>query len=163
MGDALTRVVSRAISDAAFRRQLQMNPEGTLKEFDLSAAEIAALTSRDATKLTALGVDQRMSRMLTVGDEAFTGAASRVDAADAATAAARIDPLTNDFGIARDAGVERSGLGRADVGAETGSGAADVGDEGAAGLGRDIDDYAISVGRDVDVDAGSSAADLGEA
>ena len=32
MGDALKRVVSRAISDAAFRRHLQTNPKAALKE-----------------------------------------------------------------------------------------------------------------------------------
>src|SRR3989442_324691 len=72
MGDALKRVVSRAISDAAFRRQLQTNPKSALKEFDLSSAEIAALTSGDVTKLTSLGIDQRMSRMLQVEIGAVT-------------------------------------------------------------------------------------------
>ncbi len=78
MGDALKRVVSRAISDAAFRRQLQNDPKAALKEFELSAAEMNALTSGDATKLTALGIDQRMSRMLMI-DSAGAGGLGRLD------------------------------------------------------------------------------------
>lgn len=90
VGDALKRVVSRAISDAAFRRQLQQDPKAALKEFNLSAAEITALTSGDATKLTALGIDQRMSRMFGLPTE-VAGGASRFDAGDASYAAARIE------------------------------------------------------------------------
>lgn len=89
MGDALKRVVSRAISDAAFRRALQTNAKAALSEFDLSAAEIAALTSGDPSKLTALGIDQRMSRMFSVPVDG--SAFSRFDAGDAAFANARID------------------------------------------------------------------------
>lgn len=89
MGDALKRVVSRAISDAAFRRALQTDPKAALREFDLSTAEITALTSGDPTKLTALGIDQRMSRMFAVPVDG--SAISRFDAGDAAYTGARID------------------------------------------------------------------------
>jgi hypothetical protein len=94
MGDALKKVVSRAISDAAFRRNLQTNPKAALKDFNLSAAESAALTSGDPAKLTALGIDQRMSRMFTVSaDDAGLGAHSRFDsgAVGYTHATARID------------------------------------------------------------------------
>ena len=36
----LGQVVKRAISDAAFRRQLQTDPEGALKGFDLTAKNL---------------------------------------------------------------------------------------------------------------------------
>lgn len=165
MSDALKRVVSRAISDAAFRRQLQVNPKGALKEFDLTAAEVAALTSGDATKLTALGIDQRMSRMLQIDSEGFSSAASRVDYADAAGATTRIDPGTS-AGLASDAGDEyavtvgrdtadtASGLSREDSDLGSGIRGADAGAEGAAGLGRDIGDTAAGFGR-VDIGAAS--------
>jgi len=66
----LGQVVKRAISDAAFRRQLQSDPEGALKGFDLSSDERAALRSGDASKLTSLGIDQRMSKTFAMGEGA---------------------------------------------------------------------------------------------
>ena len=66
----LGQVVKRAISDAAFRRQLQSDPEGALKGFDLSSDERAALRSGDASKLTSLGIDQRMSKTFVMGEGA---------------------------------------------------------------------------------------------
>ncbi len=70
----LGQVVKRAISDAAFRRQLQSDPEGALKGFDLTSDERAALRSGDASKLSTFGIDQRMSKAFTSGEVA---AASR--------------------------------------------------------------------------------------
>jgi len=66
----LGQVVKRAISDAAFRRQLQSDPEGALKGFDLSSDERAALRSGDAAKLSGFGVDQRMSKAFALGESA---------------------------------------------------------------------------------------------
>ena len=66
----LGQVVKRAISDAAFRRQLQSDPEGALKGFDLSSDERAALRSGDAAKLSGFGVDQRMSKAFALGEGA---------------------------------------------------------------------------------------------
>ena len=63
----LGQVVKRAISDAAFRRQLQSDPEGALKGFDLTGDERAALRSGDASKLSTLGIDQRMSKTFEMG------------------------------------------------------------------------------------------------
>ena len=60
--EALTKVVQRSISDAAFRRQLATEPS-VLRGYDLTADEIGAVRSRDVAKLTAFGIDQRMSKM----------------------------------------------------------------------------------------------------
>jgi hypothetical protein len=65
MSKNLERVIQRAISDAAFRRQLQSNPEAALRGFNLTQSEVAALRSGDAGKLTSLGIDQRMSKTFT--------------------------------------------------------------------------------------------------
>src|SRR5687767_8867801 len=66
----LGQVVKRAISDAGFRRQLQSDPEGALKGFDLTGDERAALRTGDASKLTSLGIDQRMSKAFAMGEAA---------------------------------------------------------------------------------------------
>lgn len=60
---ALTSVVQRSISDAAFRKQLATDAPGALRGYDLTPDESNALRSRDAAKLTAYGVDQRMSKV----------------------------------------------------------------------------------------------------
>jgi hypothetical protein len=65
MSKNLERVIQRAISDAAFRRQLQSDPEAALRGFKLTDSEVAALRSGDAGKLTSLGIDQRMSKTFT--------------------------------------------------------------------------------------------------
>jgi hypothetical protein len=65
--DALAKVVQRAISDAAFRRQLNSDPTGALRGFDLSTDELSALRTGDAGRLSALGVDQRMSKAFGLG------------------------------------------------------------------------------------------------
>jgi hypothetical protein len=65
--EAITKVVQRAISDAGFRRQLSTDPTGALRGFDLSAAETAAIRAGDAGRLSALGVDQRMSKAFVLG------------------------------------------------------------------------------------------------
>lgn len=58
-------VIRRAISDAAFRRQLSTDPKSALRGFNLSPEESAAITSGDPAKLGAFGVDQRMSKAFT--------------------------------------------------------------------------------------------------
>jgi len=65
--EALAKVVQRAISDAAFRRQLNSDPTGALRGFDLSADEASALRTGDAGRLSTLGVDQRMSKSFALG------------------------------------------------------------------------------------------------
>ena len=76
--EALAKVVQRAISDAAFRRQLNSDPAGALRGFDLSSDEMSAIRTGDAGRLTTLGVDQRMSKAYTLG----TSFASRNAASD---------------------------------------------------------------------------------
>ena len=58
----LGAVIQRAISDGAFRRQLQSDPAAALRGFNLTPDEIAAIRSGDSSKLISLGVDQRMSK-----------------------------------------------------------------------------------------------------
>jgi hypothetical protein len=76
MSKNLERVIQRAISDAAFRRQLQSNPEAALRGFKLTESEVAALRSGDAGKLTSLGIDQRMSKTFTFGGDSLASRAS---------------------------------------------------------------------------------------
>jgi hypothetical protein len=65
--DALAKVVQRAISDAGFRRQLNSDPTGALRGFDLSSDELSALRTGDAGRLSTLGIDQRMSKAFAIG------------------------------------------------------------------------------------------------
>ena len=76
MSKNLERVIQRAISDAAFRRQLQSNPEAALRGFKLTDSEVAALRSGDAGKLTSLGIDQRMSKTFSFGGDSLASRAS---------------------------------------------------------------------------------------
>lgn len=63
----VNQVIQRAISDAAFRRQLQRDPASALAGFDLTADERGAIASGDPSRLTSLGVDQRMSKAFVIG------------------------------------------------------------------------------------------------
>ena len=82
----LEKVIQRAISDAAFRRQLQSNPAAALRGFKLTDDEVAALRSGDEGKLMSLGIDQRMSKTFTVGDAMALNTASRAGALDVSVA-----------------------------------------------------------------------------
>jgi hypothetical protein len=73
--EALTTVVQRSISDPAFRRQLATDATNALGSYDLTADEFSALRSRDAGRLTALGVELRMSKVFTI-DPGMLGSAS---------------------------------------------------------------------------------------
>ena len=77
----LGAVIQRAISDGAFRRQLQSDPAAALRGFNLTADEIAAIRSGDSSKLMSLGVDQRMSKVFSVGG-AMAGGAARSSVSD---------------------------------------------------------------------------------
>src|SRR6267378_2824131 len=79
--EALAKVVQRAISDAGFRRQLNSDPAGALKGFDLSADEVSALRAGDAGRLSSLGIDQRMSKSFQLAGAA---AATRMSQGDLA-------------------------------------------------------------------------------
>lgn len=87
--EALAKVVQRAISDAGFRRQLNSDPAGALRGFDLSADEVSALRTGDAGRLSTLGIDQRMSKSFALGGAV---AATRLTQSDlSASDAAMID------------------------------------------------------------------------
>ena len=73
--EALTKVVQRSISDTAFRRQLATDATSALRPYDLTADEVSALRSRDAGRLTAFGVDMRLSKVFTI-DPGMLGSAS---------------------------------------------------------------------------------------
>jgi hypothetical protein len=65
MSEKLREVVERASTDAAFRTQLQINPEAALAGYGLTAEEKAALMSGDPGKLNELGVDARVTKQAT--------------------------------------------------------------------------------------------------
>ena len=67
--EAIAKVVQRAISDGAFRRQLSSDPATALRGFDLTADETAAIRSGDAGRLTAMGVELRMSKAFTLATD----------------------------------------------------------------------------------------------
>src|SRR3954467_5696132 len=75
--EALAKVVQRAIGDGAFRRQLSTDPATALRGFDLPTDESAAIRSGDAGRLTAMGVELRMSKAFTLSSEQTTGDAAR--------------------------------------------------------------------------------------
>lgn len=75
--EALAKVVQRAISDGAFRRQLSSDTATALRGFDLSADETAAIRSGDSGRLSSLGVDLRMSKAFSMASDQATGDAMR--------------------------------------------------------------------------------------
>jgi hypothetical protein len=90
----LGAVIQRAISDGAFRRQLQSDPAAALRGFNLTSDEIAAIRSGDSSKLMSLGVDQRMSKAFSVGG-AMAGGAQRSTVSDL-TAGGTASTIAND-------------------------------------------------------------------
>ncbi|HZU07007.1 MAG TPA: Os1348 family NHLP clan protein [Chloroflexota bacterium] len=61
--EALAQVIERASTDAAFRAQLQSDPDRALAGYELTAEERAALLSGDPGQLQSLGVEQRVSKL----------------------------------------------------------------------------------------------------
>jgi trimeric autotransporter adhesin len=96
--EAITKVVQRAISDAGFRRQLSTDPTGALRGFDLSADETAALRSGDVGRLSALGVDQRMSKAFALGGASV--GATRMAGSDLSHAASALVSDVSTGGVA---------------------------------------------------------------
>jgi hypothetical protein len=90
----LGAVIQRAISDGAFRRQLQSDPAAALRGFNLTSDEIAAIRSGDSSKLMSLGVDQRMSKAFSVGG-AMAGGPARSTVSDL-TAGGTASTIAND-------------------------------------------------------------------
>jgi len=82
--EALAKVVQRSISDAAFRRQLATDPSGALRGYDLSGDEKSALRSGDPGRLSAFGVEQRMSKAFSITNDGTTnpGSISNVSTSD---------------------------------------------------------------------------------
>src|SRR3989454_1531280 len=72
----LEKVIQRAISDAAFRRLLQSNPEAALRGFKLTTEEVTAIRASDAGRLMSLGVDQRMSKAFSVSADTLVNRSS---------------------------------------------------------------------------------------
>ncbi len=117
----VNQLIQRAVSDAAFRRELQRDPASALAGFDLSKDERAAITSGDPTRLTALGVDQRMSKAFGLGnlnevskvvvsDPASAGGASLIDEISASGAGALVGPGTTGAGSASLVAPDGTGL-----------------------------------------------------
>jgi len=115
----VNQVIQRAVSDAAFRRQLQRDPSGALAGFDLTKDERSAITSGDPTRLTSFGIDQRMSKAFVIGG---MGEANKMVVGDASASSTGVL-------------VDESGL--------TGHGAL-IDDGAASGHGALIDDGAAS-------------------
>jgi hypothetical protein len=74
----LGAVIQRAISDGAFRRQLQSDPAAALRGFNLTPTEIAAIRSGDPGKLMSLGVDQRVSKAYSISGGFLGGTRSAI-------------------------------------------------------------------------------------
>ncbi|HUQ41857.1 MAG TPA: Os1348 family NHLP clan protein, partial [Candidatus Limnocylindrales bacterium] len=125
--EALAKVVQRAISDGAFRRQLSTDPGTALRGFDLTPDESAAIRSGDSNRLSTLGVDLRMSKAFSMASDQATGDAAR-------------PVLSNDLGASYTGATTTGGQGSAGSSATTlagqgsaGSGAATTVDPGSAG------------------------------
>jgi hypothetical protein len=63
MSETLSKVIERASTDAAFRAQLEANPEGALAGYDLTADERAAVLTSDSGRASDIGVDARVSKL----------------------------------------------------------------------------------------------------
>jgi len=63
----LKEIVHRAVSDGAFRAQLRNDAATALAGFSLTTEERTAITSGDPARLSALGIDQRMSKAFGLG------------------------------------------------------------------------------------------------
>jgi putative modified peptide len=69
MSENLSKVIERMSTDAAFRAELQRNPEAALASYQLTAEEKAALRSGDEKALHDLGVDARITKQALSGDD----------------------------------------------------------------------------------------------
>ncbi|HET7700260.1 MAG TPA: Os1348 family NHLP clan protein [Candidatus Limnocylindria bacterium] len=166
--EALAKVVQRAISDGAFRRQLSVNPTAALQGFDLSRDEAAAIRSGDSGRLSALGVDLRMSKAFALGDvtgDAHLAANSDLGSAyNSANAAVTGDGGTSVQGaLVSDASADSNAALISDGSASLS--AADVSDGGAAASRSDVGDaIARFEATQAPEGAGSvSKSDIGEA
>ena len=138
--EALAKVVQRAISDGAFRRQLSTDPGTALRGFDLTADESAAIRSGDSGRLSTLGVDLRMSKAYTLASDQATGdAANQVLSSDLGASYTGANTIAG-AGSAGSSATTLAGQGSAGSSANTlagqgsaGSGATTTVDPGSAG------------------------------
>jgi len=63
---SVVAVITKASQDAGFRKQLKENPDVALRGYDLTPEEITAIKQHDAKKLAAMGVDERLSKWVTI-------------------------------------------------------------------------------------------------
>ena len=63
MSEALNQVIERASTDATFRAKLQSDPTNALAGYDLTPDERAAVLSGDSSRIEALGLDARVSKI----------------------------------------------------------------------------------------------------
>src|SRR5437899_156894 len=139
----LEKVIQRAISDAAFRRLLQSNPEAALRGFKLTSEEVTAIRASDAGRLMSLGIDQRMSKAFSVS-------------ADTLVSRSSVDGLSIGGSAISDQGVAR--LAGANVGdpASTGDSVFDPGNVTRGASSINID-QAQRAGERIDASAGGVA------
>jgi len=107
----LIKVVQRSINDAAFRRQLTTDTTGALRGYSLTPDEIGALRSRDAGRLTAFGVDTRMSKVFTIdqgamGNATITGDSGAMHTVQTPDASERNAAIIGDPQLATTGGVQ---------------------------------------------------------
>ena len=128
--DALAKVVQRAISDAAFRRQLNSDPTGALRGFDLSSDELSALRTGDAGRLSTLGIDQRMSKAFAIGGALASTRMSQSDLTPGG-GPAMVDDLSGAGGrtVIPSDPTRPGGSADLDAGTASGSNAVHVGDD----------------------------------
>jgi hypothetical protein len=140
--EALAKVVQRAISDGAFRRQLSTDPSTALRGFDLTADESAAIRSGDSNRLSTLGVDLRMSKVFTMAGDQATGDAAR-------------PVLSNDLGASYTGATTVAGQGSA------GSSATSLAGQGSAGSSANTLGGQSSAGSSANTLGGQSSAGSG--
>jgi hypothetical protein len=107
--EAVAKVIQRAISDGGFRRQLSSDPAGALKGFDLSAAETAAIRSGDPGRLSAFGVDLRMSKAFTLSADSASNTGALSGGADAAGNASFTSGVNSTGNASFNSGVNSAG------------------------------------------------------
>lgn len=61
--EGVVTLITRALEDEKFRAEIKANPEAALAQFDLTAEEIAAIKSGDASRLGDVAVDERVSKL----------------------------------------------------------------------------------------------------
>ena len=121
--EAVAKVIQRAISDGGFRRQLSSDPTSALKGFDLSAAETAAIRSGDPGRLSAFGVDLRMSKAFTLSADSASNTGALTGAANAAGNASFTSGVNSAGNASLNSGMNSAGNASLDSGVASSSNA----------------------------------------